>query len=325
MANRDIINDILKTHLLNDIFPRVMKIYNKKLHAHDAYMVIVGGLSVEMCAKLDDKAKVFLNNVFSEDIDIKIVVNNSDKRPLSVIDEIAAIRLGFLKELVVKLNNFIYKNKSQWDPTINLNVKLDMILLDHPVESVANAKVVSIVVEYIESKTHIEYPLVDTTIFTHLAGNHYFTVKKLLKSDDYVPYNVIDNVYYAHCTYMLFDNCRMLVERAQYLKEKKSLFALMKFTKYVIKFMSLYVIKKKIPALPKELEIIYDQAYAILQEINAFKIANGFKKMYRIKYDDVYISNVIKMLDDILKASNMKSIIKACKMFSLQSKPHTLV
>lgn len=318
MANRDIINQVLKKYLLDVVFPKSFKKYSDMLwKKHRSYMVIIGGVSVEMCARLDTTAQSFLKSVFSEDIDIKLVVANIN----ADYEAIHELRLKFVNDVIKRLSKYIMSHKKEWDASIDINVHIDDALLNHKIDAVANARVVSIGVEYVEGKYHTIYPLVDTTFFTEASTPHFGVFQKIMKSKTPVPYYVANGVNYANCEYMMYDNCRMLVDRASYLKEKKSLFALMKFTKYIIKFMSLYVLRKKVEHLPTPLLEIYDEAYYVLKKINTFKLKNGFKQMYSIKYDSKYVDMIVSRLETIIKASDMKSLIKAATSITFATPP----
>ena len=309
MANRDIVNNILKQHMLDVVLPKVLPKYNAKLKHHDAFMVIIGGVSVEMCARLDKNAAAFLKNVFSEDIDIKIVVND-EKADSAALEKVHEVRMKFVDAVMRKLRRFIKEHTGEWDRSMKINVILDDSLLNHQVQHVRDSKVVGIGIDYVETKYRVRYPLVDTSLYTHKT--HYYNMyRDMMKADERVPHYEVNGVTFASCEYMMFDNCRMLVERANYLKEKKSLFALMKFTKYVIKFMSLYVLRKQLKQLPKRLLVIYEDAYKTLRSINTFKLKNGFKKMYSVKYDESYVNKVVSKLETLLRASNMKGLMKA--------------
>lgn len=310
MANRDKINMILKQHILETIFPKILPKYNKMLvQNHNAYIVVIGGVSVEMCARLDPTAQAFLKNVFSEDVDIKIVIKNK-KADLHGIHE---IRMALLKDTMRRLRSFVNKAKLGWDESINTNIKLDTSLLNHKVESVRKGRIASINIEFSEGKIEnkIAYPLLDTSFFAQINKPFFHDFQRFMKTDVPIPFYEVNGINFASCEYMLYDNCRMLVERANYLKEKQSLYALMKFIKLVIKFMSLYVLRKKIKKLPKELDNIYEDAYIILRRINIFKLKSGMRKMHQIKYDMHYVDSIVSKLDTILKAYDMRSLIKA--------------
>lgn len=307
MANREVINSILKEHMLTRILPDIFKEGNKELKKQGAYMVVVGGVSVEMCAQLDDTAQNFLKDVFSEDVDIKIVLQSDDANQ----ELIHEVRMAYVRKMIRKLRSFVKRNKRKWDNTIDVKVILDETLLNHNLPTIRNARVVSVAVEYVESKKRITYPLIDTTFFDKSITPHFQIYKKVIKSQNIIPYYISNHVYYATCQYMMYDTCRMLIDRANYLKEKKTLFALMKFTKYVIKFMSLYVLRNQVKELPEELTKIYNDAHMTLLHINTIKLKQGFKNMKNIKYDHIYIDQAVSRLDTIIRSSNMKQLIKA--------------
>jgi len=291
------INTILKDHLLSNIFPKLFPKFNKMLAPYSAYMVVIGGVSVEMCAKLDKVAMTFLQNIFTDDVDIKIVIED-DKVNLNDIHE---LRLLFIRKIIQELEIFVAKHY------LGIDVFVDTSLLDHKVEAVRNARVVSIAIANSEKSAS----LVDTTFYSKQSTPHYHVFKSIMHSKHHVPFYLVNRVAYATCEYMMFDTCRMLVDRANYLKETRSIFALMKFTKYVVKFMSLYVLRKKIKALPSNLSVIYDEAYATLQKLNMIKLRNNFNRKKSVKYDSAVVEKHIKVLDSILKASNMRRLVKA--------------
>lgn len=297
MDNFHSINTLLKNHLLDTVFPTLFPKFNKMLSRYSAYMVVIGGVSVEMCAKLDNAASSFLHNVFSDDVDIKIVIEDDNANN----NDIHEIRLSFISKVIAELQKFVSKHR------LGVDVFTDTSLLDHKVEAVKNARVVSIAI----ANTEESASLVDTTFFSKQSTHHYHVYKSIMHSKHHVPYYLANKVAYATCDYMMFDTCRMLVDRANYLKETRSLFALMKFTKYVVKFMSLYVLRKKIKTLPSYLSVIYNEAYTTLRKINMIKLRKNFKHTKPIKYDLAIVEKHISYLDNILKASNMRRLIKA--------------
>ena len=307
MANRQFINLLLKDQLLNTILPRLFHKYNNECQKHRAYMVVIGGISVEMCAKLDETSLKFLKNVFSEDVDIKLVVNQNGN-----IDKLHKVRMRFIKRVVRELNAFIDSHKYDWDASISMKIQIDTSLLQHNIDTVRASKIVGIVVDYTETRFRTSFSLLDTSLFTNHVP-HYSVYRDTMKVKELVPYYTSKNVNYASCEYMMYDNCRMLIDRANYLKTKKTLFALMKFIKYVIKFMALYVLRKKIKSLPPQLNKIYEDAYVILTNINTFKIKNGFNKLHDVKYNQQYIDQVVSNLDVLLKASSLSKLIKSLK------------
>lgn len=299
---------ILKQYVLESIFPKVLPKYNKMmLKEHNAYIVVIGGVSVEMCARLNPTAKQFLKNVFSEDVDIKIVVEDP-KADLVAIDQ---IRMALIRNVMKKLRKFVKEAHREWDKSITTTIKLDTSLLNHKVDTVRKGQIVSIAIEFNEGKYRTEYPLLDSSFFTPDGKPFFYDFQRMMKTEYPIPFYEVNGTSFASCEYMLYDNCRMLVERANYLKEKQTLYALMKFIKHVIKFMSLYVLRKKIKKLPKQLEKIYDDAYKILRRINTFKLKNGMKQMQQIKYDGYYVDSIVSKLDTILQAYDMRSLIKA--------------
>ena len=305
MANRDLVNTILKQHLLENILPKLFVKYNNQVAKYNAYLVVIGGLSVEMCARLNKDAQIFLKNVFSEDIDIKAVCKKN-----SNISRISSIRHKFLLDVIKELEKFINVNKSRWDKTIILNVELDTSLMTHAAQAVKDAQVMNITIDYTESSYRTQFSILDTSLFTPKV-HHYNVYKSLVGGTLNVPYYTENNINFATCDYMMYDNCRMMIDRSRYLKEKRSMFAMLKFIKYVIKFMSLYILRNKISKLPSHLQEIYSKAYLVLKKLNTHRLKKGLKDLYKIKYDEEYVDHIISVLDTLIKASKMKHIMKA--------------
>jgi hypothetical protein len=305
---RDEINMDLKHILLETVFPSKCEKYNKQFAKYGATMVVIGGVSVEMCADMDEDARHFLHNVFSEDVDIKIVATKDINKK-----KIHKLRMNFLTEIKLSLETFIKDYTSE-----RIQVRIDDSLMYHKIDKVRSAMVVSVAVDYYDKNNeYVSYPLLDTSLFSKTSTAHYDVYKKILHTKVIVPFYTKDNVNYASCEYMMFDTCRMLIEKANYLREKRSMFALMKFTKYVIKFMSLYVlVGKNNKQMPKELMNIYHRAYKVLQKINTFKIKHGFKEMHNIKYNEAYIKNTTHVLSTILKSKNINDLVKAANQAS---------
>lgn len=299
---RDEINMDLKHALLEKVFPNICENFNKQFAKYGATLVVIGGVSVEMCANMDEHAKYFLHNVFSEDVDIKIVSTKDNYK-----EKVHKLRMKFLTLIKTSLEEII----KQYDERIQ--VRIDDNLMYHKIEKVRTAMVVSVAIDYYDKSNQVvTYPLLDTSLFSKSSTSHYDVYKRILHTKANVPFYTKDNVNYASCEYMMFDTCRMLIDKANYLREKRSMFALMKFTKYVIKFMSLYIlVGKRNKQMPKELLNIYHRAYRVLQKINVFKIEHGFKEMHNIKYNEKYIKHTTRVLSIILKSKNINDLVRA--------------
>lgn len=304
---RDDINMSLKQYLVDRVFPKVFKKYDEKMKKYGGYMVIIGGVSVEMCVDTDENARHFLENVFSEDVDIKVVIERNQH-----VEKIHQLRINMLNKVKLHLDKYIVElNNSLHDTKIK--TILDESLLVHKLAKVRAPRVVSLSVVYSSKNDTVMYPLLDTSIFSKEATHHFTTYKTMVNARAIVPYYTKNNINYATCEYMMYDTCRMLIDKANYLKEKRTLFALMKFTKYVLKFMSLYVLRGHMKELPSNLVDIYDKSYNVLKNINMYKLKNGFKKMHTVKYSITHVERTIKSLERILKAKDIQKLVKAAR------------
>jgi hypothetical protein len=271
--------------MLGTILPSLNE-FNIELKKCEAYMTIIGGISVEMCARLNSRAPRYLSNIASEDIDLKFVVPN-----VKHIKAVTAIRMRFLKKALSLLQDYI---RARGYSTVSASINTS--LLKHKLRKVRDINVASIHL-HIGNTT---YELLDTGLYYNRVP-YYGHFKKIADSKQPIPFTTHNFVNFTTCEYMLYDTCRMLVDSSQYLQESKSMIAMFKFNKYIAKFMALYVVLNKTD-LPKKLRELYDGALVILKSINLVKLKGDIKKS-KVRYDDIYINRIIADLGLVLHSS----------------------
>lgn len=268
----EFIHEKMRQHLLDRILPSLFPTFVKSLKPLDAYPVVIGGTLIQRCAKQSAEAHRIIEDLLTEDIDMKVVVT----RPIAdnhdpVIPRIDAARHEFIHQVINKLDAYA-KVISKENPDILVSVQESQKLLNIPLEFIARIRVLEIEVTYIEASKSTTLPILDLGLFTTFSVPEHYSMymdfNKTVKLP--VPYVSVNKILYATCNYAYFDTIRMLVDRAKYFEEKKTMYALMKFARYVVKFMCLYVLieHKSIRDVDDDVRQVYEKAHDILKNIN---------------------------------------------------------
>lgn len=311
-VSRDMIHAGLKKQLLGKILPGLFHKYAGRMNKAGCYMVVVGGMSVERCANLSKPARYFLRDVFSEDIDIKCVLRKGHR--VKEVDDVAVqamheVRMDFLQDVVAELK--VHVSKIRFDDGVVVQVEIDDSLLNSGIEAVRVIKVVSVSISYTEGVRRLSTPIVDTGLYTNLV-KHYNKYSSVKGSEWPIPVVKYRGVPYASCNYTYYDTVRMFLERINYFKEKKSVYALIKFYRNVVKFMSLYVLRHKIKTLPKNLDDIYLRVHESLMKLDLVRIKKGMRReLSAMKYDDVFVEKIVTILREVIGALNVDQVIQA--------------
>lgn len=312
-SGREVFHRELKRGLIQDILPSVLKKYKSREQQLGCYFVIIGGEAVERCAQLSRTAQKFLATLAGEDCDIKLVFSTPVKTQDDPrIQKTHDMRMELLGDAVAGLRARVAQ--MALDDGVSVDIVLDDRLLTHPVEEVRRAQVISVCVHYIEGQNHFEVPILDTTFFHNLsAPDLYKKYSRMAHTNKPIPYITKHNVRYATCNYTYYDTVRMLLDRIEYFSEKRTMFGLMKFYRYVVKFMCLYVLRKRVTTLPKDLVKVYDNVHASLMQLDLVRIRNSFRSgaMTQAVYSDEEVSKVINILHDVLHSVEVEDIIRA--------------
>jgi len=300
----------LRKHLLNKILPGLFQKYKARFSRNDFYMVVVGGMSVERCANLSRASSRFLRDIFSEDIDIKCVfkkkVHTVDDESIQRVHE---VRMDFLSDVVSEMK--VHIGKMRFDEGVQVQVEIDDSLLASTLDKIQSIKVVGINIHYIEHQRRFETPILDTSLYTSVAPAHFEKFRSITHGKLPIPVSVNNGVAFATCDYCYYDTVRMFLDRIEYFKEKKSVFALMKFYRNVVKFMSLYVLRHKIKNLPDKLHKIYSEVHSALMKLDLIRIKKGFRReLSAAKYDEEFVSKIVNIMRDVLEAVDVEDIIR---------------
>lgn len=304
----EFIHERMRQHLLKKTLPSLFPGLVKRLKPLDAYPVVIGGTLIQRCAKQSAEAYRIIEDLLTEDIDMKVVVtrpieNNHDP----VIPRIDAARHEFIHQIINGLEAYA-KVISKENPDIIVSVQESQRLLNIPLELIARVRTLQIEVTYIEASKSITLPILDVGLYTTFSVPQHYSMymdfNKAVKLP--VPYVSVNKILYATCNYAYFDTIRMLVDRAKYFEEKKTMYGLMKFARYVIKFMCLYVLieHKSIKDADDDVRKVYERAHDILKTINL-----DFRQQKKTTTEAATVKQVSKMLKSIIRKMNLDDFV----------------
>jgi hypothetical protein len=311
-GGRDAVHTEIRKYLMNVILPQLFKKYAKLFSKNKFYMVVIGGMSVERCANLSRPSRRFLRDIFSEDIDIKCVfLRNVKSLDDAYVLKVHKIRMDFIQDVIDSLK--IQVAQIQFDEGVQVQAEIDDSLLASTVDKVRLSQVVGININYTENQRRFDTPILDTSLYNSLSSPLYFDkYKHMTNSKTPIPYVIHDGVPYATCNYCYYETVRLFLDRIEYFAEKKSMYALMKFYRNVVKFMSLYVMRHKINSLPPKLHKIYTEVHGVLKKIDLQRIQSGFRKeLSGIKYEEEYVKKVVGILKEVIDAVKVEDIIRS--------------
>ena len=310
------IHDEMRTQLLNKVLPSLFPTFVNELKPLGAYPVILGGTLVQRCAKRSVDSYQFIRNLLTEDIDIKVVVTSED---------VDSIEHPIIKTLHTLRRTFVDRVKEKLAPTIKKlkNTYLD-IRLDLNQELLEKRNVFSVNVTYVEFEDtdtvrSTTLPLMDLGVFVKYSIPHYYKYRKLYPNVKLpIPYVKFRGVYYATCDFAYFDTVRMMIDRLKYFQSKRTMFGLMKFSRYVLKFMCLHVLlnegKIKVDG---QIEQIYDRVRRILQTIDVAKMQ--MQDAMTLQYNEQYVTEIIRILSVVVHATHIEDLVA----FMESSVPHS--
>lgn len=319
LQEHEIIHDRIRKHLLQNILPKIFMQMADECKKHECYPVIIGGTVISHCATLNPIASSFINDLFSEDVDIKFVVNkpiaNNNNPTIKAIDR---IRLKYLRRLIKLTKSFISAQKFH---TIGwtVDIKFSDYLLNIGIEHIRRKRVYEAIVSYVRTNDQlktIELPIIDMGLYSVYSISQFNQYRTLFPGVTKlpIPYIVHDGIMYADCNYAYYDTIRMMIDRGEYFKEKKTLFALLKLSRYIIKFLALYILLKnkrfKTQVNP-EVHIMYRKAHKTLKAIDLTQIADNSADIKTIRYDTPYVSSILIIIKRAIKAGKIEDLAKA--------------
>jgi hypothetical protein len=300
------LHDKVRNDLIDKVLPQVFPTFLEKLKAHDTYPVVLGGTLVQRCAKRSARAHWFVRDLLTEDVDIKMVITRETTgvETDAIYKKLDVIRQDVIKEVVRKLKPFLAKLEND-----GLSIETGIN------ESLLKARnVLSLEISYIEANDvtarRVTLPLLDINFFSDTETTHYHKFRKLFPEIKLpIPYIKHKGVLYATCNYAYYDTVRMMVERLRYFQEKKTMFGLMKFSRYVLKFMCLHTLLKSTPDMKIEpkLKDIYSQVNDVLKTIDIAKLS--FADAMKTQYNEQYITNIARLLTLVVHTTHIEELI----------------
>lgn len=300
------LHDKVRNDLIDKVLPKVFPAFVEKLRPLDTYPVVLGGTLVQRCAKRNASAHWFVRDLLTEDVDIKMVINRAttgaDTDP--IYKKLHAIRMDVINAVTTSLKPYLKKLENE-GLTIETGIN----------ESLLKAKnVLSMEVSYVEisnvTARRVTLPLLDINFFSDTETTHFNKFRKLFPEVKLpIPYVKHRGVLYATCNYAYYDTVRMMVERLRYFQEKKTMFGLMKFSRYVLKFMCLHTLLKSTPDMKIEpkLKDIYIQVNEVLKTIDIAKLS--FADAMKTQYNEQYITNIARILTLVVHTTHIEELI----------------
>jgi hypothetical protein len=306
----EFIHEQMRQKLLHQILPSIFPNFVKRLKPLDAYPVIIGGTLVQRCAKRSAEASRIIEDLLTEDIDIKVVLkkeiaDNNDP----VIARIDAVRHEFIHQVIYGLDAYA-REVSHDNPDIVVSVHESQKLMNTSLEFIAKIRVLEVKITYIESTRSMTLPILDMGLYTTYSVPHYSLYMNFNKNVKLpIPYVSVNKILYATCNYAYMDTIRMLVDRARYLEEKKTMYALIKFTRYVIKFMCLYVLieQKTIKDVDVNVREAYKRAHEILTNANLLNLDLSQQKKEAAEEETV--KQVGLLLSQVIQKVNIDDLV----------------
>lgn len=283
----------VKHSLTNEILPIVFKDYETELQSLKVKPVLVGGICVDKCVVKHKLAKTVLQLAQCDDIDVKLTfdselcdASNND------MHNVFKLRDQLIRAILAKLTDKFIKNR-------RVEFRLDQNLLYHDKDSIKALGIVSIVLIHDNTTRHI----LDLSILD---------CHKLPVQFKAIPFYTEKNgINYATCEFCYIDTVRMMLDRLDYIKTKPSMFAIMKFYRYVLKFMALYVVRNDIhPSLPDNLVQNYKNIHDKLAVLSQMKDIFGTSQIKNITYDKAYLAQLQTLFTQTLKVTDAKMLLQ---------------
>jgi hypothetical protein len=313
----DSIRNVLITKILPKEFPGLVRAL-KPLYC---YPVIIGGALIQRCAKRSALASWFIRDILSEDVDIKFVVRTHvESNDNSLIKRIDAERVAFRARIKKALEAHIAKFHN--GETVLITVQENDAMMGISIEKVRRAMVRQLEITYVEAMSGIRravLPIMDMNIFTEYSMDHYWSYSDWVNSRTTrtklvhpVPKFNLKGVLYATCEYAYYDTLRMCIDRMAYFNEKRTMYALTKLTRYIIKLMCLWSLRKE-ANVDKDIMELYRRAHRVLSHIDGKKLQEGLLDpgaTKNVKYGSPEVTWVSSLLERVVKVTNVEELAR---------------
>lgn len=261
----DLIHDKLIKYLLDSgMLARHLKPGNS-----DFYPVIVGGVNVSRCAKLQPKAKKLLGQLSLRDIDIGFVIrkkitDNSHQLVQMAHEE----RMKFLTTLIYddEFVSFIKTFAEQNKTFIWLYINMYQPIFDF----IGKVRLVSLHAKYkLDDGSTVSKELIDTSILSNYADKSDMLYPNYIGKHlvNPIPYFKQYGLPYATCNFIFFDTVRVLSENLAFLRDGTADFRRQqKVIKYIAKFCIMYSQVKRLRgnAEFQKIQAIYKEAREVM-------------------------------------------------------------
>lgn len=313
----DSIRNTLITKILPKEFPRLVR----ALKPLSCYPVIIGGALVQRCAKRSAQASWFIRDILSEDVDIKFVVRaHVESNDIALIKRIDAERVALRSRIKKALEAHIAKAHNE-EPVL-ITVQENDTMMEISIEKIKRAMVRQLEITYVEALSGISravLPIMDMNLFTDYSMDHYWSYLDWVNSRTArtrlvhpVPKFNLKGVLYATCEYAYYDTLRMCIDRMAYFNEKRTMYALTKLTRYIIKLMCLWSLRKE-ANIDKDTMDLYARAHRVLSHIDGKKLREGLHgpdATKNVKYGSPEVKWVSSLLERVVKVTNVEELVR---------------
>lgn len=296
------IRDWLIAKTLPNIFPKYNRILSKQCGG--SYMVVTGGVNVRYCTDQNKEARRLLKKLFTEDIDIKFVV--LEEKYYTRVNE---VRIEFVKEINAVLQGYV---STKYDGLLQnkiIKTKRVQNASFGGVMYLVSMHVASIVLVFSDNR-NANINIIDTMILSPKTS--YFNVyKRILKSSVPIPTEEVNGVLYGSCDYCYIDTFRMLIDKLNQLSLNPNALTLIKFYRYTLKFMGLYLLRNRIAKVSMRMNAIYKKAFVELQKLDVLRVQSNLLQLSRLKYHHKKeIIKVSELFTNVLQSTNLNNLIK---------------
>lgn len=299
---KDDVNQLIQQQLKSNILPALFPKYNEILKkCGGAYMVVVGGINVQHCANKNTVSKSMITKLMSEDIDIKFVVLD-----ISFTAKVNKIRKAFTQEVMVELA-MPFKNKPD-----GITFDIDSQWLTSQSQYEHKIEIISIFLSFdlfnkLNGTSLKRTAVLDTSVFSRESSHLFYAFKKALNSKVPIPFEVSNNVRYGTCDYAYLDTFRMLLEKLNMLVIDPSAFSLLKFYRYIIKFMCLFLMRNTVKSLSPKIKKMYIDAYSSLSKLDTLRLETSLTDMLKFKLPINY-GNLIGLFSKVLRCTKLNKL-----------------
>lgn len=315
------LHDSIRNVLIGKILPKEFPGLVRALKPLSCYPVIIGGALIQRCAKRSAQASWFIRDILSEDVDIKFVVMaHVENNDMPLIKRIDAERVAFRARIKKALEAHIKKAHNA--ETVYITVQENDAMLGISIENVKRAMVRQLEITYVEALSGVSrvvLPIMDMNLFTDYSIDHYRSYIDWVNSKTArsklvqpVPKFNLNGVLYATCEYAYYDTLRMCIDRMAYFNEKRTMYALTKLTRYIIKMMCLWSLRKEAKVDAGIMEL-YKRAHRVLSHIDSKKLQEGLLDpgaTKNVKYGSPEVTWVSSLLERVVKVTNVEELAR---------------